>query len=469
MSKSLGNYIGITEAPGEIYGATLSLPDEAMDSWFALLAVERPPSGTSPRDAKRALARALVERFHGAEAAATAAERVRRACTCSASCPRRSRSSRWRRSTATVHLPAVIAAGLRDVALGGAADALAGRRAGSTASRWRPPSSTAARAARRRRPAGRQAPLPPAAGELRAGRRWPSTRGLLRLETAGDGAIVDLTEGVRSIVERSGVQSGVACVFAVGATVAITTIEYEPGGGRRSAGAARSPDRARGRLPPQRAQPRHQRPQPSARGPDRAERDDPGRRRRAGPGHLAAGRAPGLRRPPARADRLGAGPVLMRYSPAARRGGAPPVETSWRDRGRRAIIGGRAGSLRALRSRLLRRSPLPDRARRSLKTQQHAHLVVHRPGVRPGSIRRSQPGSADLRLTRHRSRRHGVLGAASRSMTALRDGCGPSGPCPNVVLHGEFDPGSGRTLAACLTHASGATNQGLPWGKAANG
>ena len=37
------------------------------------------------------------------------------------------------------------------------------------------------------------------------------------------------------------------------------------------------------------------------------------------------------------------------------------------------------------------------------------------------------------------------------------------------VLHGEFDPGSGRTLAACLTHASGATNQGLPWGRAANG
>jgi len=53
--------------------------------------------------------------------------------------------------------------------------------------------------------------------------------GLLRLETAGDGAVVDLTEGVRSVVERSGVQSGVATVFAVGATVGITTIEYEPG------------------------------------------------------------------------------------------------------------------------------------------------------------------------------------------------------------------------------------------------
>src|SRR5690348_12091763 len=43
------------------------------------------------------------------------------------------------------------------------------------------------------------------------------------------------------------------------------------------------------------------------------------------------------------------------------------------------------------------------------------------------------------------------------AMTAFRE-----------VLHGEFDPGSGRTLAACLTHASGATNQGLPWGRAAN-
>src|SRR5216684_8152067 len=48
--------------------------------------------------------------------------------------------------------------------------------------------------------------------------------------------------------------------------------------------------------------------------------------------------------------------------------------------------------------------------------------------------------------------------AIGNSMTAFRE-----------VLHGEFDPGSGRTLAACLTHASGATNQGLPWGRAANG
>jgi secondary thiamine-phosphate synthase enzyme len=53
--------------------------------------------------------------------------------------------------------------------------------------------------------------------------------GLLRLQTAGDGAVADLTEGVQSIVERSGVDTGAAVVFAVGATVGVTTIEHEPG------------------------------------------------------------------------------------------------------------------------------------------------------------------------------------------------------------------------------------------------
>jgi tyrosyl-tRNA synthetase len=74
MSKSVGNHIGVTEPPEEIYGRTLSLPDEAMDQWFSVLAIERPRPGTSPRDAKRALARAIVERFHGPEAARAAEE-----------------------------------------------------------------------------------------------------------------------------------------------------------------------------------------------------------------------------------------------------------------------------------------------------------------------------------------------------------------------------------------------------------
>lgn len=53
--------------------------------------------------------------------------------------------------------------------------------------------------------------------------------GLLRLSTEGGGEVIDLTEGVRAFVERVGVRAGVAVVFAVGATVAVTTIEYEPG------------------------------------------------------------------------------------------------------------------------------------------------------------------------------------------------------------------------------------------------
>jgi len=58
----------------------------------------------------------------------------------------------------------------------------------------------------------------------------PVHGGLLRVSTPGNGAIVDLTEGVRSVVRRSEVQTGVAVVFAVGSTVGVTTMEYEPGG-----------------------------------------------------------------------------------------------------------------------------------------------------------------------------------------------------------------------------------------------
>jgi tyrosyl-tRNA synthetase len=69
MSKSVGNYIGIAEPPGEIYGKTLSLPDAALPVWYDLLLGAAPAADLGPRDAKRALARALVERYYGAEAA----------------------------------------------------------------------------------------------------------------------------------------------------------------------------------------------------------------------------------------------------------------------------------------------------------------------------------------------------------------------------------------------------------------
>ena len=54
--------------------------------------------------------------------------------------------------------------------------------------------------------------------------------GLLRLETEGEGQIVDLTEGVLAVVRQSGVTSGVVSVFVTGSTAAVTTMEHEPGG-----------------------------------------------------------------------------------------------------------------------------------------------------------------------------------------------------------------------------------------------
>ncbi len=73
MSKTVGNEIAIQADRGEIFGRTMRLPDASMADWFELLAIEQPPEGTSPRDAKAALASALVDRFHGAGAGADAA------------------------------------------------------------------------------------------------------------------------------------------------------------------------------------------------------------------------------------------------------------------------------------------------------------------------------------------------------------------------------------------------------------
>jgi secondary thiamine-phosphate synthase enzyme len=53
---------------------------------------------------------------------------------------------------------------------------------------------------------------------------------MLRLETPGNGHIVDLTEGVASVVRTSGVDRGLVTVVGIGSTLAVTTMEYEPGG-----------------------------------------------------------------------------------------------------------------------------------------------------------------------------------------------------------------------------------------------
>jgi tyrosyl-tRNA synthetase len=74
MSKSLRNYIGITEPPEEMFGKTLSIPDESIEPWYSLLLGGSPPPELGPRDAKRALAFELVGRFHDETAARAAQE-----------------------------------------------------------------------------------------------------------------------------------------------------------------------------------------------------------------------------------------------------------------------------------------------------------------------------------------------------------------------------------------------------------
>jgi tyrosyl-tRNA synthetase len=74
MSKSLGNYVGVTDAPEEMFGRLMSIPDEAMAEYFRLLLGREQP-GLPPNQAKRELARRLVDRFHG-EGAGEEAERA---------------------------------------------------------------------------------------------------------------------------------------------------------------------------------------------------------------------------------------------------------------------------------------------------------------------------------------------------------------------------------------------------------
>jgi tyrosyl-tRNA synthetase len=77
MSKSLNNYIGLTEPPAEIYGKTMSIPDPLTEKYLRLVSgligseLDR-VLALKPRDAKAALAKQLVKRLHGEEAAEAA-------------------------------------------------------------------------------------------------------------------------------------------------------------------------------------------------------------------------------------------------------------------------------------------------------------------------------------------------------------------------------------------------------------
>ncbi|MGN6872837.1 MAG: tyrosine--tRNA ligase [Solirubrobacteraceae bacterium] len=108
MSKSVGNYIGVTEPPEEIYGKTLSIPDASLEPWYRLLLGSAPPADLVPRDAKRALARALVARFHD-QAAAEAAEAEFDRVFVQHRPPDDMPAVSWPADRPDVHLPALLA------------------------------------------------------------------------------------------------------------------------------------------------------------------------------------------------------------------------------------------------------------------------------------------------------------------------------------------------------------------------
>ncbi|MEQ5803676.1 tyrosine--tRNA ligase [Halomonas sp. H10-9-1] len=82
MSKSLGNYVGVDEAPGAMFNKLVSMPDSLMWRYFELLSLKPNEeiealkrdveAGANPRDIKMVLARELIGRYHGEEAAANA-------------------------------------------------------------------------------------------------------------------------------------------------------------------------------------------------------------------------------------------------------------------------------------------------------------------------------------------------------------------------------------------------------------
>jgi tyrosyl-tRNA synthetase len=89
MSKSLGNYVGITEPPGEIFGKLMSIPDELMWIYYDLVTDRTPAEiaalkkevatgGAHPMDVKMRLAQEVIAGFHGEEAARKAADNFQR-------------------------------------------------------------------------------------------------------------------------------------------------------------------------------------------------------------------------------------------------------------------------------------------------------------------------------------------------------------------------------------------------------
>jgi tyrosyl-tRNA synthetase len=112
MSKSLGNYVGVTDPPDEMFGKLMSIPDDVMGTYYELLLAEPAPAGEPPVQAKRALARRLVDRFHGEGSGAGAEEhfdRVHKQREIPEDVPDASLGASPQGKDGEVHLPQLIA------------------------------------------------------------------------------------------------------------------------------------------------------------------------------------------------------------------------------------------------------------------------------------------------------------------------------------------------------------------------
>jgi tyrosyl-tRNA synthetase len=111
MSKSLGNYVGVTDPPEEMFGKLMRIPDEVMGTYYELLLAEELPD-SPPVEAKRALARRITDRFHeqgAGEAAETHFDTVHVAHEVPDDIPELSLAEADGVNGGDVHLPALIA------------------------------------------------------------------------------------------------------------------------------------------------------------------------------------------------------------------------------------------------------------------------------------------------------------------------------------------------------------------------
>ncbi len=108
MAKSLGNYVGVTEPPEEVFGKLMRVPDDAMPTYYDLLLDEPFDPLLPPVASKRAMARAITARLHGERAAQSAEERFDRLHV-EREAPDDVEEFSFSGTEGTVHLPALIA------------------------------------------------------------------------------------------------------------------------------------------------------------------------------------------------------------------------------------------------------------------------------------------------------------------------------------------------------------------------